>query len=79
MAITKINTRDITGEEGFLEIPDSIQLCCPRCGALCENEGLCRISFVKIPDKETRTGLKLGLEVDCGSCGCHDKPPAIQG
>jgi len=78
MQKTRIGTHGLTGEAGSIsEFPDEVTLCCPQCKTLVADKGQCLAEFISIPSKESKTGFILGLIVDCRSCGCNDKPPAI--
>jgi len=80
MAKTRIGTHGLTGEAGSTsDFPDEIELCCPQCGTLAADKGQCVVEFVPVPAKEeSKTGFLLGMTVDCRSCGCFGKPPAIK-
>lgn len=68
----------LTGKSGSVELPDDIMLCCPQCGTLAADKGQCLVGFIKVSDKESKTGMTVMLEVDCRSCGCFGRPPATK-
>jgi hypothetical protein len=78
MVKTRIGLMGLTGEMGSVEMPNEVTLYCPQCKTLVADKGQCLVEFIKIPDKESKTGFVLGLSVDCRSCGCCGKPPAVE-
>lgn len=73
---TRIGIEGLTGRGGSIELSDDIVLCCPQCGTPAADKGQCLVGFIKIPNKEMKTGWEVRLNVDCRSCGCFGKPPA---
>jgi NMD protein affecting ribosome stability and mRNA decay len=75
---TRIGTEGLTGKGGSIELPDNIELFCPECGTPAADKGQCLVEFIKIPNKEMKTGWEVRLNVDCRSCGCYNHPPATK-
>lgn len=78
MQKTCIGTRSLTEKPSFVsEFPEEVGLCCPQCGTLVVDKGQCLVVFNPVPSKESKTGFLLYMTVDCRSCGCFGKPPAL--
>lgn len=75
---TRIGTMGLTGHSGSVELPDEVELCCPQCGTPVADKGQCLVQFIKVPNKESKTGMEVRLDADCRSCGCFGRPPATK-
>jgi len=61
---------------GSVELPEEVALFCPQCGTLVADKGQCLVELAKVPG-ESKTGFVVRLVVDCRSCGCQGREPAI--
>ena len=79
MTVTRIGLSGLT-DRGFgsVKLPPEVTLYCPQCNTKAADKGQCKVGFIKVPNEETKTGLELRLDVDCRSCGCYGKPPAVE-
>jgi len=68
----------VRGGFGSVDLPEEVTLKCPQCGTEVADKGQCLVEFAKVPDKESKTGCIMRLQVDCRSCGCFGKEPAIE-
>jgi hypothetical protein len=74
---TRIGLMGLTGEMGSIELPEEVTLYCPQCGTECMDKGQCGINFTQF--NQSTGQRELALEVDCRSCGCYGKAPALTG
>ena len=62
---------------GSIELPEEVTLLCPQCGTLVADKGQCLVELAKVPDDKSKTGFVVKLMVDCRSCGCDGREPAV--
>lgn len=67
----------VKGGFGSVDLPEEVTLKCPQCGTEVADKGQCPVELAKVPDKESKTGFIVKLLVDCRTCGCYGREPAI--
>lgn len=67
----------IESRMGSVELPEEVTLHCPQCGTEVADKGQCLVELSKMPEKSSKTGFVVKLTVDCRTCGCFGKEPAV--
>ena len=77
MATTKLGIAPLTKDKtGSVELPEEITLFCPQCSTKVADKGQCLVELAMV-EGESKTGFVVKLLVDCRSCGCHGREPAV--
>ena len=66
----------VRSRTGSAELPEEITLYCPQCGAEVADKGNCLVSLNAVPG-DSKTGFVVKLLVDCRTCGCDGREPAV--
>jgi hypothetical protein len=76
--VTRIGLAPILqARTGSVALPAEVTLSCPQCGALAADKGNCLVEMRRVTDEKSKTGFVARLAVDCRSCGCSDREPAV--
>jgi hypothetical protein len=67
----------VRGEFGSVALPEEVTLYCPQCKTEVADKGQCLVELAKVPDETSKTGFTVRLLVDCRTCGCYGREPAI--
>lgn len=66
----------VKSQMGSVELPGEVTLFCPQCGTQVADKGQCLAELAKVPG-ESKTGFVIKVLVDCRSCGCFGREPAV--
>jgi hypothetical protein len=66
----------VSSQMGSVELPEEVTLFCPQCGTQVADKGQCLAELAKVPG-ESKTGFVIKVMVDCRSCDCFGREPAV--
>lgn len=76
---TQIGTKELTGVEGHIELPEGVEWYCPLCGASVAAKGECLVNFVKVHSKISEIYRNaVIITTKCQYCGVENLPPATK-
>jgi hypothetical protein len=76
--LTRIGFGSLGIGPGFVTLPENVTLVCPQCKTPVADKGQCIANFEVVPDPESVTQASVKILVDCRSCSCSMREPAIE-